>query len=121
MSAESDVTAVTGALALLSRITPAAVVEGPAGTATRNYLAREGGRWFVKAYPRGTRDLAEERQALALGESARRSGVPVPAVRRSVSGEVIASAGGLSPSPAVPEPARTDDARQVSSRGGDVA
>ncbi|MFF6772714.1 phosphotransferase enzyme family protein [Streptomyces sp. NPDC012637] len=97
MSAESDVTAVAGVLALLYRITPAAVVEGPAGTATRNYLAedREGGRWFVKAYPRGT-DLAEERQALALGEAARAAGVPVPAVRRSVSGEVIASAGGPS-------------------------
>ncbi|MFV0131647.1 phosphotransferase enzyme family protein [Streptomyces sp. HMX112] len=97
MSAESDVTAVAGVLALLYRITPAAVGKGPAGTATRNYLAedRAGRRWFVKAYPPGT-DVDQERQALALGESARAAGVPVPAVRRTVTGEVIASAGGLS-------------------------
>jgi len=86
-----------GILALLYRITPTAVSEGPAGTATRNYVAedREGRRWFVKTYPRGT-DLVEERQALALGEAARAAGVPVPAVRRTVTGAAIASAGGLS-------------------------
>ncbi|MEV7839234.1 phosphotransferase enzyme family protein [Streptomyces albidoflavus] len=97
MSAESDVMVAAGILALLYRITPTAVSEGPAGTATRNYVAedREGGRWFVKAYPHGT-DMEQERQALALGEAARAAGVPVPAVRRTVSGELIASAGGLS-------------------------
>ncbi len=90
---------VAGILALLNRIAPTAVSQGPAGTATRNYLAedREGGRWFVKAYPRGTNmDMDRERQALALGEAARRAGVSVPAVRRTVTGEMIASAGGLS-------------------------
>lgn len=88
---------VAGILALLYRITPAAVSEGPAGTVTRNYVAedRRGRRWFVKAYPRGA-DMEAERQALALGEAARAAGVPVPAVRRTVTGEVIASAGGLS-------------------------
>ncbi|MET9887939.1 phosphotransferase [Streptomyces sp. NPDC006430] len=97
MSAESDVMVVAGILALLYRITPTDVSEGPAGTATCNYLAedREGRRWFVKAYPHGT-DMEAERQALALGEAARAAGVPVPAVRRTVTGEVIASAGGLS-------------------------
>ncbi|CAL9586342.1 hypothetical protein SUDANB106_05149 [Streptomyces sp. enrichment culture] len=97
MSAQSDIMVVTGILTLLYRIVPVSVSEGPAGTATRNYLVedREGGRWFVKEYPRGT-DVAEERQALALGESARATGVPVPAVRRTVTGELIASAGGLS-------------------------
>lgn len=97
MSAESDVMVVAGILALLYRITPAAVSEGPAGTATRNCVAedRESRRWFVKAYPCGT-DMEAERQALALGEAARAAGVPVPSVRRTVTGEVIASAGGLS-------------------------
>ncbi|MEU2354392.1 phosphotransferase [Streptomyces misionensis] len=97
MSAESGVMVVAGILALLYRITPAAVSEGPAGTVTRNYVAedRRGRRWFVKAYPRGA-DMEAERQALALGEAARVAGVPVPAVRRTVTGEVIAWAGGLS-------------------------
>ncbi|MFH9742598.1 phosphotransferase [Streptomyces roseolus] len=97
MSAESDVMVVAGILALLYRITPTVVGEGPEETATRNYIAEDhaGRRWFVKAYPRGT-DLEAERQALALGEAARAAGVPVPTVRRTVSGEVIASAGGLS-------------------------
>ncbi|CAL9651274.1 hypothetical protein SUDANB120_06633 (plasmid) [Streptomyces sp. enrichment culture] len=72
MSAESDVTVAAGILALLYRITPAALSEGPAGTATRNHVAedRTGRRWFVKAYPRGT-DVEAERQAPALGEAAR--------------------------------------------------
>ncbi|MEU8779475.1 phosphotransferase [Streptomyces sp. NPDC048606] len=97
MSSEAEAMVVAEILALLYRIAPAAVSQGPAGTATRNYLAedREGGRWFVKAYPRGT-NLDRERQALALGEAARAAGVSVPAVRRTVTGETIASAGGLS-------------------------
>ncbi|KIF00469.1 hypothetical protein PL81_41190 [Streptomyces sp. RSD-27] len=86
---------VADVLERLYGITPAALSEGPAGTATRNHLAEDhaGRRWFVKAYPPGT-DVAEEREALALGETARRCGVPVPAVRRTVTGDVIASAGG---------------------------
>ncbi|MEW2630141.1 hypothetical protein AB0903_00345 [Streptomyces sp. NPDC048389] len=45
MSAESDVMVMAGILALLYRITPTDMSEGPAGTATRNYVAedREGG------------------------------------------------------------------------------
>ncbi|MFC9238458.1 phosphotransferase [Streptomyces decoyicus] len=86
-----------GILALSYRITVAHVSEGPAGTATRNYVAedREGRNWFVKSYPAGT-ELAKERQALALGESAGLGGVLVPAERQTVTGDVIASAGGLS-------------------------
>ncbi|WP_435057722.1 phosphotransferase enzyme family protein [Streptomyces sp. bgisy060] len=95
--AQSDVMVVAGILALLYRIVPVSVMEGPAGTATRNYVAedREGRPWFVKAYPPGI-DVDQERQALVLGEAARAAGVLVPAVRRTVAGEVIASAGGLS-------------------------
>ncbi|WP_260617985.1 phosphotransferase enzyme family protein [Streptomyces sp. WAC07149] len=97
VSAGPDGTAVAGVLALRYRIAAAAVGGGPAGTVTRNYLVedREGRRWFVKSYPPGT-DLAGEREALALGEAARAGGVPVPAVLRTVAGEVIASGGGLS-------------------------
>lgn len=96
MSGRPDVMAVAETLALLYRIVPVSVSEGPAGTATRNYLAedQEGRRWFVKAYPPGTL-VAREREALALGEWARRRGLPVPAVRRTVSGGVIGSAGEL--------------------------
>ncbi|MEW2621416.1 hypothetical protein [Streptomyces sp. NPDC048106] len=39
MSAESETMVVAGILPLLYRITPAEVSQGPAGTATRNYLA----------------------------------------------------------------------------------
>ncbi|MFE0087725.1 phosphotransferase enzyme family protein [Streptomyces sp. NPDC058991] len=102
MSAESDVKVVAGILPPFYRITPASVSEGPAGTSTRNYLVRDsdGRRWFVKAYPSGT-DLADERQALALGEVAQRGGVPVPAVRPTVAGELIASADGIAVSVSV--------------------
>ncbi|MFJ8547176.1 phosphotransferase enzyme family protein [Streptomyces sp. NPDC093586] len=97
MSAESDVMVVAGILSLLYRITPTVVSEGPEGTATCNYVAEDhaGRRWFVKAYLPGT-DVDQERRALALGEAARAAGAPVPAVRRTVTGKVIASAGGLS-------------------------
>ncbi|WP_406346345.1 phosphotransferase [Streptomyces sp. NBC_01547] len=94
--AESDVMVVAGILPLFYRIIPIAVDEGPAGTATRNYVARDsdGGRWFVKAYPAGA-DLDAERQALELGQFARLGGIPVPAVRRTLDGGLIAAAGGM--------------------------
>ncbi|MFE5596227.1 phosphotransferase enzyme family protein [Streptomyces sp. NPDC056549] len=97
MSAQSEAGAVAEILALLYGITPTSVNEGPLGTATRNYLAvdPEGQKWFVKAYPPGT-ELDEERNALALGETARAGGVPVPSVRRTVTGQVIGSDRGLS-------------------------
>ncbi|MFF4448231.1 phosphotransferase enzyme family protein [Streptomyces sp. NPDC001502] len=84
-----------GILSRCYRIVPASVVDGPRGTATRNYLARErdSRRWFVKVYPPGT-DLQGEQEALRLGEFARGSGVPVPAVRRSPAGELIVTAEG---------------------------
>ncbi|MEU3553327.1 phosphotransferase [Streptomyces fragilis] len=89
---------VTEALVSHYGFTPASLGEGPSGTATRNYLAEEGDgrRWFVKTYAVGT-DLAAEEQALALGEYARRAGVPVPAVRPSLTdGRLIAATGSVS-------------------------
>ena len=91
MSAQSDVMVVAGILPLFYRIIPTVVEEGPAGTATRNYV---GGRWFVKAY-RASADLDEERQALELGRFAGLGGVPVPDVRRALDGDLIATAGGM--------------------------
>ncbi|MFF9854133.1 phosphotransferase enzyme family protein [Streptomyces litmocidini] len=94
--AESDVMVVAGILPLFYRIVPTAVEEGPAGTATRNYVARDsdGGRWFVKAYPPGT-DLDAERQALELSQFARLGRIPVPVVRQTLAGDLIAAAGGM--------------------------
>ncbi|MFJ6986772.1 MULTISPECIES: phosphotransferase enzyme family protein [unclassified Streptomyces] len=91
---ESDVMVVAGILTLFYRIVPTLVGEGPAGTATRNYVARDsdGARWFVKAYPAGT-DLDAERQALKLGEFARLGRIPVPVVRKTLEGDLIAAAG----------------------------
>ncbi|MFF4583372.1 phosphotransferase enzyme family protein [Streptomyces sp. NPDC001373] len=96
MSAKSEVKAVAGVLPRCYGIVPASVVDGPRGTATRNYLAEDqnGGRWFVKTYPPDT-DLQGEQEALQLGEFARTSGVPVPAVRRSAAGELIVAAEGM--------------------------
>ena len=83
--AESHVMVVAGILTMFYRIIPTAVSEGPAGTATRNYVARDsdGTRWFVKAYPAGT-DLDAERQALELGQFARLGPIPVPMVRQTL-------------------------------------
>lgn len=94
--AESDVMVVAGILTLFYRIIPTGVDEGPAGTATRNYVARDidGARWFVKAYPAGT-DLDAERRALELGQFARLGGLPVPVVRQTLEGGLIAAAGGM--------------------------
>ncbi|MEU9576103.1 phosphotransferase enzyme family protein [Streptomyces chilikensis] len=89
---------IAGALSVHYGFTPASIGEGPSGTATRNYLAEDldGRRWFVKTYPDGT-DPAAEEQALALGEYARRAGVPVPAVRPTApDGRLVAAADGLS-------------------------
>jgi Ser/Thr protein kinase RdoA (MazF antagonist) len=96
MSAQSDVMVVAGILPLFYRIVPVAVDEGPAGTATRNYVARDsdGGRWFVKAY-RASTDLDAEHQALELGQFAGLGGIPVPSVRRALDGGLIATAGGM--------------------------
>ncbi|MFJ8752149.1 phosphotransferase enzyme family protein [Streptomyces sp. NPDC102441] len=88
---------VAGVLALYYRIIPAEVCEGPAGTATCNYVARDTGgrRWFVKAYP-ASADLGAERRALELAEFAALGGVPVPVMRRTLDDDLIATAGGLS-------------------------
>ncbi|MFE6412182.1 phosphotransferase [Streptomyces sp. NPDC057837] len=94
--AESDVMIVAGILTLFYRIVPTVVGEAPAGTATSNYVARDsdGARWFVKSYPAGT-VLDAERRALELGEFARLGRIPVPVVRKTLEGDLIAAAGGM--------------------------
>ncbi|WP_328940456.1 aminoglycoside phosphotransferase family protein [Streptomyces sp. NBC_00250] len=69
-------------------IVPASLAEGPAGTATRNYVAETaaGDRWFVKTYPAGT-DLARAEAAAGLSEYARLCGVPVARARPVVDQE----------------------------------
>ncbi|WP_350277434.1 phosphotransferase [Kribbella sp. HUAS MG21] len=59
-----------------------------AGTNTINYrvVGEDGRRWFAKVYRGG---LERERVAIELTEFARRGGVPVAEVRRTVGGEVI--------------------------------
>ncbi|MEU0216129.1 phosphotransferase [Streptomyces sp. NPDC006265] len=96
MNAQSDVMVVAGVLALHYRLVPTDVREGPSGTATCNYVARDGDgrRWFVKVYPEHA-DLDAERRALALAEFAALGGVPVPGIRRTLDGDLIAVAGGL--------------------------
>jgi len=63
-----------------------------AGTATDNYVAsgRAGRRWFVKVY-RDPRTLPSELEAIELAMFARAGGVPVPAVHRSLDGELVAA------------------------------
>ncbi|MGW3668167.1 phosphotransferase enzyme family protein [Streptomyces sp. NPDC005141] len=96
MSAPSDVMVVAEILPRFYRIIPTVVDRGPVGTATRNYVARDSdaSRWFVKAYRAGA-DLDAERQALELCQFARLGGVPVPAVRRTLDGDLIATAEGM--------------------------
>ncbi|MCX4825783.1 phosphotransferase [Streptomyces sp. NBC_01142] len=71
---------------------------GPAGAhvPTPRDAARDsdGRRWFVKAYPTSA-DLGGEPQAPAPRDFARSGGVPVPAVRRTLAGDLIATVGGM--------------------------
>ncbi|MCX4553086.1 phosphotransferase [Streptomyces sp. NBC_01500] len=71
MSARSGDMVVAGVLELHYRIIPTDVSEGPSGTATCNYVARDtdGRRWFVKAYPVSA-DLGAERRSIELAEFA---------------------------------------------------
>lgn len=96
MNAQSDAMGVAGVLALHYRIVPADVREGPSGTATCNYVVTDGDRrrWFVKVYPQSA-DLSAERRALGLAEFAALGGVPVPALRRTLDGGLMAEAAGL--------------------------
>ena len=95
MSAQSDVKVVAGVLALHYRIVPTDVCEGPSGTATSNYAARDcnGRRWLVKSYPEHV-GLDAERRALELAEFVAPGGVPVPVMRRTLDGNLIAVDGG---------------------------
>ncbi|MET9356185.1 phosphotransferase [Streptomyces sp. NPDC006617] len=63
-------------------IIPAAVDQGPAGTATHNYVATgaDGTKWFVKTYPADT-PLGPVDAAARLSEYARLCRVPVAAAR----------------------------------------
>ncbi|MEV6684724.1 hypothetical protein AB0N28_05215 [Streptomyces sp. NPDC051130] len=117
MSAESEpvTPAVAAILPRCYGIVPTAVVHGPRGTATHNYVVEgeNGQRWFVKAYPPGT-DLQGEQEALRLAEFGRSREVRVPAVRRSATDELIVAAEGTAvsaPSPPQPSRARTDPGR----------
>ena len=67
-----------------------------AGTATANFVVGEesGGRWFAKVYRDGG-GLERERAAVELAEFARAGGVPVPGVRRTCAGDLIAEHGSL--------------------------
>jgi hypothetical protein len=95
MNAQSDVTAVAGILALHYCIVPTEVREGPSGTATCNYVAKDGDgrRWFVKAYPEHV-DLGAEERPRAGGVRRTRRGPPVPGMRRTLDGNLIAVDGG---------------------------
>ncbi|WND40742.1 phosphotransferase (plasmid) [Streptomyces sp. BB1-1-1] len=107
MKRQSDVMVAAGFLAMHYGIIPTDVREGPSGTATRNYVARDGDgrRWFVKVYPDHA-DLGAERRALELAEFAALGGVPVPTMRRTLDGDLIAVHGG----PAVSVAAFAEDA-----------
>lgn len=97
MSARSGDMVVAGVLELHYRIIPTDVSEGPSGTATCNYVARDtdGRRWFVKAYPVSA-DLGAERRSIELAEFAALGGAPVPVMRGTLDGDLIATGGGLS-------------------------
>ncbi|AWL42152.1 hypothetical protein B9S64_31735 [Streptomyces sp. SM18] len=63
--AESDVLVVARILPFFHRIVPTAVDEGPAGTATRNYVARDSDwRPVVREGLPGSTDLDAGRRAL---------------------------------------------------------
>ncbi|MFD3996126.1 phosphotransferase enzyme family protein [Streptomyces sp. NPDC058583] len=89
---------VTALLASEFGIIPDTVTEGPAGTATSNYLATTaaGTRWFVKTYPAGT-DLRKAEAAAQLSEYARLCRVPT--ARALLTGDqqrLVASVEGVS-------------------------
>ncbi|MFH9727639.1 phosphotransferase enzyme family protein [Streptomyces sp. NPDC017254] len=88
ISSRSRLDRVTLLLAGEFGIVPSSLAEGPAGTATRNYVAETsaGDRWFVKTYPAGT-DLALAEGAARLSEYARLCGVPVARARTVVDQE----------------------------------
>ncbi|MFI5693259.1 phosphotransferase enzyme family protein [Kribbella sp. NPDC051586] len=67
---------------------PVELTEIQAGTATVNFrVVDQAGRgWFAKVYRGG---LERERAAIGVAEFARRGGVPVPGVRRTLGGSVI--------------------------------
>ncbi|MFD3535814.1 phosphotransferase [Streptomyces sp. NPDC058664] len=88
---------VTRLLASGFGIVPTSVSQGPAGTATRNYVATTdaGGAWFVKTYPAGT-DVRTAESAAALSEYARLCRVPAARGHYTVGEErLVASGGGV--------------------------
>ncbi|WP_328521002.1 phosphotransferase enzyme family protein [Kribbella sp. NBC_00359] len=91
---ERLVDGVADGLVVAYGIRPVRVTRIAAGTATANFLVTEesGGRWFAKVYRDGG-GLERERAAVELAEFARAGGVPVPGVRRTCAGELIADNG----------------------------
>lgn len=88
--------AVAGTLVVAYGLHPAAVTRIPAGTATVNYLVTDqsGGQWFAKVY-RDRTVIQREQDAVELAEFARAGDVPVPGVRRTLEGQLVAGSGQL--------------------------
>lgn len=94
-SGEELATAVSGTLALAYQLVPATVEPIRAGTATANFRITDQRekRWFAKVYGNG--ELDREQDAVELAEFARTERVPVPAVHRTVEGELVERRGRL--------------------------
>ncbi|MEV7465410.1 phosphotransferase [Streptomyces kronopolitis] len=94
--AQRMITAVAGTLILAYGVSPAAVTQIPAGTATFNYAVtdRSGRRYFAKVY-RDRASMAREREAVELAAFARSGGVPVPAVHPTREGALVEEVGRL--------------------------
>ncbi|MFJ8676958.1 phosphotransferase [Streptomyces sp. NPDC093589] len=88
--------AVADTLVLAYHLAPAEMEQVVAGTATTNFRItdREGRRWFAKIY-RDDVALDCERSAVELAQFARTARVPIPAVRRTIAGELVMSGGRL--------------------------
>ncbi|MEU7159208.1 hypothetical protein AB0A98_22635 [Streptomyces chrestomyceticus] len=94
--ADDHAAVVAGALGTAYGIRLAAVTRIRSGTATANFHVRDhlGEQWFAKVYRDGA-DLSQELAALELSRFARDGGLPVPAVRPTLSGDLIARHGRL--------------------------
>ena len=91
---ERLVAAVADGLVVAYGLRSATITRIAAGTATVNFVVGEesGGLWFAKVYRDGA-GVERERAAVELAEFARAGGVPVPGVRRTCVGELIADEG----------------------------
>ncbi|MBQ1093390.1 phosphotransferase [Streptomyces sp. B93] len=95
---DKEITALAGTLMRAYGLEPAEVTQIHGGTSTDNYrvTTHDGGvPWFAKVY-RDVAQLPRERAAVELAEYARHGAVPVPAVRRTVDGDLVEAGGRLS-------------------------